>query len=72
MGNWQSLLSDFWLGFNQNVAKVSEHKITDVIDYVEKSLGPVPFHELVLIRIKANLPSPEYKSELYSREDIYC
>ena len=36
--NWQSLLSDFWLGFNQNVAKVSEHKITDVIDYVEKSL----------------------------------
>lgn len=40
--------------------------------YVEKSLGPVPFHELVLIRIKAKLPSPEYKSELYSREDIYC
>ena len=36
--NWQSLLSDFWLGFNQNVAKVGEHKITDVIDYVEKSL----------------------------------
>jgi DNA topoisomerase-1 len=36
--NWQSLLSDFWLGFNQNVARVSEHKITDVIDYVEKSL----------------------------------
>lgn len=39
---------------------------------VEKSLGPVPFHELVLIRIKAKLPPPEYKSELYSREDIYC
>jgi len=38
----------------------------------EKSLGPVPFHELVIIKIKANLPPPEYKSELYCREDIYC
>ncbi len=36
--NWLSLLSDFWLGFNENVGKVSEHKIADVIDYVEKSL----------------------------------
>ncbi len=36
--NWLSLLSDFWLGFNDNVGKVSEHKIADVIDYVEKSL----------------------------------
>lgn len=39
---------------------------------MEKSPGPVPFHELVLIRIKAKLPPPEYKSELYCREDIYC
>jgi len=39
---------------------------------VEKSPGPVPFHELVLIRFKAKLPPPEYKSELYCREDIYC
>ena len=38
----------------------------------ETSPGPVPFHELVLIRIKAKLPPPEYKSELYFREDIYC
>ena len=38
----------------------------------EKSPGPVPFHELVLIRIKAKLPLPEYKSELYCIEDIYC
>ncbi len=36
--NWQSLLGDFWLGFNQNVDKVSQQKITDVIEYVEKSL----------------------------------
>jgi len=40
--------------------------------YIEKSVGPVPFHELVIIRIKANLPIPEYKSEKYGREDIYC
>jgi DNA topoisomerase-1 len=36
--NWVNLLGDFWLGFNDNVSKVSEQKITDVIDYVEKSL----------------------------------
>ena len=35
---WKVLLSKFWTGFNQNVDKVSEQKIADVIDYVEKSL----------------------------------
>ena len=35
---WKNLLSDFWTGFNQNVDKVSDQKIADVIDYVEKSL----------------------------------
>ncbi|MDP5110747.1 MAG: type I DNA topoisomerase [Rickettsiaceae bacterium] len=35
---WKTLLSKFWTGFNQNVDKVSDQKITDVIDYVEKSL----------------------------------
>lgn len=35
---WKNLLGDFWTGFNQNVDKVSDQKIADVIDYVEKSL----------------------------------
>ncbi|MDA9163829.1 type I DNA topoisomerase [Rickettsiaceae bacterium] len=35
---WKKLLGDFWDGFNANVAKVSDQKIGDVIDYVEKSL----------------------------------
>ena len=52
---------------------VSIHSDHTVKHYtLEKSPGPVPFHELVLIRIKAKLPLPEYKSELYCREDIYC
>lgn len=35
---WKIMLSKFWTGFNQNVDIVSEQKIADVIDYVEKSL----------------------------------
>lgn len=35
---WKKLLGNFWSGFNQNVDKVSDQKIGDVIDYVEKSL----------------------------------
>lgn len=35
---WKDLLKKFWQGFNDNVSKVSEHKITDVIEYVEKKL----------------------------------
>ncbi len=35
---WKKLLGNFWSGFNQNVEKVSDQKIGDVIDYVEKSL----------------------------------
>ena len=35
---WKSLLSEFWSGFNDNVAKVSDRKIGEVIDYVEKAL----------------------------------
>jgi DNA topoisomerase-1 len=35
---WKELLKTFWEGFNQNVSAVSEHKITDVINYLEKAL----------------------------------
>ncbi|NDA91534.1 MAG: DNA topoisomerase I, partial [Alphaproteobacteria bacterium] len=35
---WQSLLSEFWKGFNDNVGKVSDRKIGEVIEYVEKAL----------------------------------
>jgi DNA topoisomerase-1 len=35
---WKKLLGNFWNGFNDNVGKVSDQKIGDVIDYVEKSL----------------------------------
>lgn len=35
---WKKLLGNFWAGFNENVDKVSDQKIGDVIDYVEKSL----------------------------------
>lgn len=35
---WQSLLSEFWKGFNDNVGKVSDRKIGEVIEYVEKDL----------------------------------
>jgi DNA topoisomerase-1 len=37
--NWKKLLSDFWNGFNQNVGEASKHDITEVIGYVENSLG---------------------------------
>jgi len=51
----------------------SIHRDHTVKSYtVEKSPGPVPFNELLRIRIKAKLPLPEYKSELYCTEDIYC
>ena len=35
---WKKLLGDFWADFTQNVDKVSDQKIGDVIDYVEKAL----------------------------------
>ncbi|GAB4167332.1 MAG: type I DNA topoisomerase [Rickettsiaceae bacterium] len=35
---WKELLKGFWLGFNQNIGKVSEQKISEVIDYVESAL----------------------------------
>jgi DNA topoisomerase I len=35
---WKKLLGNFWTGFNDNVGKVSDQNIGDVIDYVEKSL----------------------------------
>ena len=35
---WKKLLGNFWTGFNKNVSEVSDQKIGDVIDSVEKSL----------------------------------
>lgn len=35
---WKSLLSEFWKGFNDNVGEVSDRKISEVIEYVEKAL----------------------------------
>jgi DNA topoisomerase-1 len=35
---WKKLLGNFWNGCNDNVGTVSDQKIGDVIDYVEKSL----------------------------------
>jgi len=35
---WKSLLSEFWKGFNDNVSEVSDRKIGEVIEYVEKAL----------------------------------
>ncbi len=37
--NWKALLSKFWQGFNENVAHVSQYKITDVINQLEEVLG---------------------------------
>lgn len=36
--DWKKLMKNFWSGFNENIAKVSDQKIADVINYVEKSL----------------------------------
>lgn len=36
---WKKLLVNFWAGFNQNIDKVKNQHITDVIDYIEDSLG---------------------------------
>ena len=36
---WKSLLSEFWKGFNDNVGEVSDRKIREVIEYVEKALN---------------------------------
>lgn len=35
---WKSLLSEFWKGFNDNASEVSDRKIGEVIEYVEKAL----------------------------------
>ena len=36
--NWKELLQDFWSGFSQNTAQVSDKQISDVIEYVEQAL----------------------------------
>ena len=36
--NWIELLTNFWVGFNQNVEVVSKQDISEVISYVEKTL----------------------------------
>ena len=35
---WKGLLSNFWSGFNENILKVSDRKIGEVIEYVETAL----------------------------------
>jgi len=35
---WKKLMEQFWTGFNSNITQVADHKITDVITYVEKEL----------------------------------
>ncbi len=35
---WKKLLGKFWSGFNENIDKVRNQKISEVINYVEKSL----------------------------------
>lgn len=49
---WKALLGDFWQGFNENISEVSERKITEVLEYVQKSLD---FH------LFGGTDSPEYK-----------
>lgn len=49
---WKNLLSDFWQGFNENIGEVSVRKITEVLEYVQKSLD---FH------LFGKEDSPEYK-----------
>lgn len=36
---WKQLLRNFWSGFNENIAEVSNQNIVDIINYVEKSLS---------------------------------
>lgn len=35
---WKYLLGNFWTGFNDNISRVGEYQIADVIEQVEKSL----------------------------------
>jgi DNA topoisomerase I len=35
---WKDLLGNFWSGFNNNIGEVSSKDISDIINYVEKSL----------------------------------
>ena len=35
---WKKLMEQFWKGFNSNITQVSDHKIAEVIAYVEKEL----------------------------------
>lgn len=36
--NWKELMRQFWQGFNENIGKVSNQKISEVIEYVQKAL----------------------------------
>ena len=50
----------------------SVHKAHTTKEYViQGSLGPVPFDQLVAIRIKAKLPVPTLKIEQYIGDDLY-
>lgn len=56
--NWLKLLEQFWTGFSDNTSKVSEHKISDIIEYVEKSLDYHLFGEEGTEQYKKNKECP--------------
>lgn len=56
--NWLKLLEQFWTGFSDNTSKVSEHKISDIIEYVEKSLDYHLFGEDGTEQYKRNKQCP--------------
>lgn len=56
--NWLKLLEQFWTGFSDNTSKVSEHKISDIIEYVEKSLDYHLFGEEGTEQYKKNKQCP--------------
>jgi len=50
----------------------SVHKAHITKEYlIQQSLGPVPFDQLVAIRVKAGLPVPTFKIEQYIPDEIY-
>ncbi len=56
--NWLKLLEQFWTGFSDNTSKVSEHKISEIIEYVEKSLDYHLFGEEGTEQYKKNKQCP--------------
>lgn len=56
--DWKKLLNSFWTGFNENVTKVGEQKIADIIDHVEKSLEFYLFGETDSEKYKQNKKCP--------------